>query len=409
MKGKKLIEIFFSLLMLSSCGSKTENQSLSKTLVIARSENDDSHTDYAIGEFKEESEYSIEEKRYSSSELLTMALLGGEQIDVIFADENIDVSSFAAKGILADLMQYINEDDYVKSVLDAMKQNGKLYEIPYDFDVESAAAKTKLWNNDADTSFKHILEKSNSLGCKLPFDYTVDSYGFITFIMSKYMDFENKTCSFESDDFKELIEFMKSYYRSVSAMTNEQLYEAFKNDNLLMIATGFSSFDQLDYLEYDVRDEIEFVGFPSEKENFHIAVPRSTYSIVESSKNKTEAAEFVKKCVSFDSYITELPDGSNIVSRSYSLPINSEVLDYFYDQALEQENFDIPDEARKGKADELMRQINTISYAVKVTDSKVRQIISDELSAYFAGSNDSETVCRNIQNRCMIFLDEQYN
>lgn len=407
MKGKKLIAIFFSLLMLSSCGNSAENQYSSKTLVIARSENDDSHTDSAIEKFKEE--YGIEEKRYSSSDLLTMALLGGEQIDVIFADENIDVSSFAAKGILADLTQYINEGDYVKSVLDAMKQNGKLYEIPYDFDVESAAAKTKLWNDDTDTSFKHILEKSNSLGCKFPFDYTVDSYGFITFIMSKYMDFENKTCSFDSGDFKELIEFMKSYYQSVSTMTNEQLYEAFKNDDMLMIATGFSSFDQLDYLEYDVRDEIEFVGFPSDEVNFHIAVPRSTFSIVESSNNKTEAVEFVKSCVSFDSYITELLDGSKIVSRSYSLPMNSEALGYFYDQALKQENFDIPDEARKDNADELMRQINTISYAARSSDSKIRQIISDELSAYFAGGNDSEAVCRNIQNRCMIFLDEQYN
>ncbi len=411
MRTKLLLPFILSILTLSSCGKtkSTENPYPSEALVIARSEDDNGHIESVIEAFRSESTYSIDEKRYSSSDLLTVAIVGGEQIDIIYADKNIDVSPFASKGILTDLTQYINEDDYVKSVLNAMKQNGKLYEIPYDFDVESAAAKTKLWSGDTDTSFEHILEKSNSLGCKVPFDYTVDSYGFITFIMSKYMDFENKTCSFDSNDFKNMIEFMKEYYQSVAGLTNEQLYDAFKNDDLLMIATGFSSFDQLDYLEYDVGDEIEFIGFPSDEENFHIAVPRSTFSIVDSSKSKNEAIKFVKKCISFDSYITTLPDGSKMISHNYSLPINSEALDFCYAQSLTRNNFDIPDKIRKGNADELMHLINTISYAARTSDSKIQQIIKDELSSYFAGNKAAETVCQNIQNRCMIFFDEQYN
>lgn len=411
MKIKQLFLMLFGIMVLSSC-SKSENSDdsySSKTLVIARSEESHNHIESVIEEFKSKSTYNIIEKRYPSTDLLTMAIIGGEQIDIIYADKNIDVSPLAGKGILTDLTQYINEDDYVMSVLNAMKHNGKLYEIPYDFDVESAASKKKLWNHDTDTSFEHILDKSNELGCKIPFDYTVDSYGFITFLMSKYMDFENKTCSFDSEDFISLIEFMKKYYRSVKGMTNEQLYESFKNDDMLMIATGFSSFDQLDYLEYDVGDEIEFIGFPSEEENFHIAVPRSTFSVADSSQNKNEAIEFVTKCISFDSYVITLPDGSKMISHNYSLPINSEALDFCYSQSLARNNFNIPDEIRKGNADELMHQINTISYAARTSDLKIQEIIKDELSAYFAGNKDSESVCHNIQSRCMLFFDEQYN
>lgn len=412
MKIKLLVPIVLGTLVLSSCGKtadKTNEPYSSETLVIARSENDDSHTDYVIKNLKSENKYNIEEKRYSTSDLLTMALLGGEQIDVIFADKDINVSSFAAKGVLTDLTQYINEDDYVKSVLDSLKQNGKLYEMPYDFDVESAAVKKKLWNDDTDTSFEHILEKSNALGCKYPFDYTVDSYGFTAFIMSKFVDFENKICTFDSDEFKELIEFMKTYNKSVANLTDEQLYDAFKNDEMLMIATGFSSFGQLDYLEYDARDEIEFVGFPSDEENFHIAVLRSAYSVVDGSEHKEEAIDFVKKCISFDSYVTELSDGSKTVLNTCSLPINSEALDYFYDLNFKLEFYDIPDDARKDNADELMHQINTVSYASRMSDTPIQQIIQDELSAYFSGNTDSQSVVKNIQNRCMLFFDEQYN
>lgn len=411
MKNKLFMPFILCILTFSSCGKSgsIENSYLAETLVIARSEESHDHIESVIEKFKSESTYNIIEKRYQSTDLLTIAIIGGEQIDIIYADKNIDVSPLAGKGILTDLTQYINEDEYVRSVLNAMKQNGKLYEIPYDFDVESAASKTKLWNHDTDTSFEHILDKSNELGCKIPFDYTVDSYGFITFLMSKYMDFENKTCSFDSEDFKSLIEFMKEYYRSVEGMTNEQLYESFKNDDMLMIATGFSSFDQLDYLEYDVGDEIEFIGFPSEEENFHIAVPRSTFSVADSSQNKNEAIEFVTKCISFDSYVVTLPDGSKMISHNYSLPINSEALDFCYSQSLARNNFNIPDEIRKGNADELMHQINTISYAARTSDSKIQEIIKDELSAYFAGNKDSESVCHNIQSRCMLFFDEQYN
>lgn len=407
---KKIFPIILSALIVSSCGKAAEKAEIpSETMVIVRSADENDHIRSIIENFRSESKYSIEVKCYSTSDLLTTALLGGEQIDVIYADKNIDVSPFASKGILTDLAQCINEDDYVRSVLDAMKQNGKLYEIPFDFDVESAVAKKKLWNGDPDTSFEHISEKANDLGCKIPFDYTMDSYGFITFIMSKYVDFENKTCSFDSNDFKNLIEFMKSYYRSVSELTNEQLYDAFKNDDMLVMATGFSSFDQLDYLESDVGDEIEFIGFPSDEENFHIAVPRSTFSIVDRSKSKNEAVKFVKKCVSYDSFVTTLPEGQKIVSHSFSLPINSEALKFCYDQFFTQNSFDIPDDIRKNNVDELMRQINTISYVAGASDSKIQQIITDELSAYFAGNKASETVCQSIQSRCMIFLDEQYN
>lgn len=396
--------------MMSSCGKAADKTEISsETMVIARSADENDQIRSIIENFRSESKYNVEVKSYSSSDLLTTALLGGEQIDAICADKNIDVSPFASKGILTDLTQYINEDDYVRSVLDAMKQNGKLYEIPFDFDVESAVAKKKLWNSDPDTSFEHISEKANALGCRIPFDYTMDSYGFITFIMSKYVDFENKTCSFDSDDFKNLIEFMKSYNKSVSKLTNEQLYDAFKNDDMLVMATGFSSFDQLDYLESDVGDEIEFIGFPSDEENFHIAVPRSTFSIVDGSKSKNEAVKFVKKCVSYDSFVTTLPDGQKIVSHSFSIPINYKALQFCYDQFFTQNSFDIPDDIRKENVDELMRQIDTISYIAGASDSKIQQIITDELSAYFEGNKASETVCQSIQSRCMIFMDEQYN
>lgn len=410
MNNKQLFSIILSVLMMSSCGKAAEKTEISsETMVIARSADENDQIRSIIENFRSESKYNVEVKSYSSSDLLTTALLGGEQIDVIYADKNIDVSPFASKGILTDLTQFINEDDYVRSVLDAMKQNGKLYEIPFDFDVESAVAKKKLWNSDPDTSFEHISEKANALGCRIPFDYTMDSYGFITFIMSKYVDFENKTCSFDSDDFKNLIEFMKSYNRSVSKLTNEQLYDAFKNDDMLVMATGFSSFDQLDYLESDVGDEIEFIGFPSDEENFHIAVPRSTFSIVDGSKSKNEAVKFVKKCVSYDSFVTTLPDGQKIVSHSFSIPINYEALQFCYDQFFTQNSFDIPDDIRKENVDELMRQIDTISYIAGASDSKIQQIITDELSAYFEGNKASETVCQSIQSRCMIFMDEQYN
>ena len=412
MKKSILISMVLSVFILSSCevGEETlsENQNKQNEIILTRITESHDFLYTLIDNYNSESDVQITLKEYPSSEQLTMAILGGEPIDIVYSGKTLDVSPLVSKGFFIDFSQYINEDEYVNSVIDAMKQDGKLYELPYDFDVESAIAKSDLWGEDTDTTFSHITEKSTNLGCWIPFDFTMDSYGFVSFIKSEFIDLENRTCNFNSKEFEEFILFMKEYYSSVKNLSNEQLYNEFKNDNMLMLATGFSSFDQLDYLERDIGAKVKFVGFPSEQNNYHIAVPRSTFSVAKNSLNKDTAVDFVKYCVSYDAYITTNPDGSEMIAHSFSLPINVKALEFCYNLSIQSNIYDIDETMLVSNREQLLSQINSVSAAARLSDDNIKDILNDELSAFFAGDKDVGTVSENIQSRCMLLLWEQY-
>lgn len=412
MKKSSFISIVLSVFILSSCeaGEETlsEHQNEQNEVILARITESHDFLYTLIDNYNSEGDVQVNLKEYPSSEQLTMDILGGEPIDIVYSGNQMDVSPLISKGYFADLSGYINKDEYVHSVIDAMKQDGKLYEMPYDFDVESAIVKLSLWGEDTDTTYTHITEKSANLGCMIPFDFTIDSHGFVSFVKSEFVDLENRTCNFNSKEFEEFIMFMKEYYSSVKNLSNEQLYTEFKNDNMLMLATGFSSFDQLDYLEKDIGEKVEFVGFPSNRNNYHIAVPRSTFSVAEKSSHKDAAVDFVKYCVSYDAYITTNHDGSEMIAHSFSLPINIKALEFCYDLSIKNNSSNIDENILVSNREELLYQINSVSAVARLSDDNIKNILSNELSAYFADDKDVRTVCENIQNRCMLFLWEQY-
>lgn len=408
MKLRHYLAALFVMALMSSCAeSDYESNYSSERLVIVGSDNNThDFVDSMIDSFAEDSEIIVDRKYFASSDMLSAALLGGEQIDIIISDRNLNVSVYANKGMLADLTPYLDEDKYVSSVLEAMKINGKLYEVPYDFEILTAAVKSRLWNDDNDTSIEHIIEKSEQLGCSIPFDLNTDSYGFIAYIISEYIDFDNLSCRFDSDKFREFIEFMKQYYSKIEGASSQQLYDCFLNDELFMLETGFASIHQLNYLESEVGENVEFVGFPSEKSNYDIAVPSKTFSIVEKSENKAAAVELIEQIISFDAYVKVSSDS---LSGGSAIPINKEALEYEYKLSIERDFYGIPEEIRQENADELMRHINTVSYASNSFNQYIYQILQDELLSFFNSNMDSLTVSQNIQNRCELFFSERYS
>lgn len=412
MKHMKMLVPMILAVCLSACAdgeSKQPEQISDSVLTIARAADKHDYLNTLMESYSKENGVTISVKEYQSQEQFMTAVIGGEKIDVIYSDENMDISSLISKGYISELSNYISEDEYVSSVIEAMKLDGKLYELPYDFDVESAIAKCSLWGNDDNTSFSHILEKTAEQGCEYPFDITLDSYGFVSFVKAEYVDLQNHTCSFDSTEFERFIRFMKEYYTSVESLSDEQLYNEFRDNNMLILATGFSSFDQLDYLEKDIGESVRFVGYPSDTENFHIAVPRSAFSVAEKAGNKEAAVDFVKYCTSYDAYITKDIDGTEIITHNFSLPINRRALEKCCEISLKfASDDDIEEAVLIANRDELMRQINTLSAVSRLSDRNIQTILTDELSAYFTSDKDPRTVCRNIQNRCMIMLWEQY-
>ena len=112
--------------------------------------------------------------------------------------------------------------------------------------------------------------------------------------------------------------------------------------------------------------------------------------------------------MSYDAYITTNPDGSEMIAHSFSLPINVKALEFCYNLSIQSNIYDIDETMLVSNREQLLSQINSVSAAARLSDDNIKDILNDELSAFFAGDKDVGTVSENIQSRCMLLLWEQY-
>ncbi|MCM1382456.1 MAG: extracellular solute-binding protein, partial [Muribaculaceae bacterium] len=323
--------------------------------------------------------------------------------------EWIDTSPLYGKELLCDLYGFIDSDtdvsrnDYVVSVLTALEINGKLYQMPYDFSVESAVIKDKFWDGSEDMTFDRIIELAEKNGCKVPFDFSLESYSFIPYITSQYVDYAKGECSFNDGRFEEFLGFIRKYVNILADMDREEIYRMFTDDEMLLMDCGFSGFDQIDYLESDVGDKVRFAGLPSETPGYHIAVPETAFAVFSQSKNQAGAFEFIKYCTSYGAYIDE----NGTVPGGYCLPINKAALEKCGEKDAELNSYNLDEGKKKQNNEEIMRLINSVKGAGSRSGDVAAAVLSEELQLFFKGDKSAAEVCEVIQNRLTNYFNEQ--
>lgn len=411
--------VFMSAMLLTSCKGGNddipENTEVDgkQTLILARPAEYTTDfygtADRLVAEFNSKnSEYHIQEQLYESSDNLFVDIYAGKSIDLLYLGDWIDPSPLYSKELLCDLYGFIDSDtevsrsDYVESVLTALEINGRLYQMPYDYTVQSAVMKAKFWDGSEDMSFEHVIELAEKNGCKVPFDFSLDSYGFIPYITSQYVDYSKGECSFNDGRFEEFLEFIQPYVRVLSDMEWEEIYQMFIDDEMLLTDGGFAGFIQLDYLESEVGEELKFVGYPSETPNYHIAVPLTSFAIFSQSKKQEGAFEFIKYYTSYGANITE-----DDLFKGGFIPINKAAVEKHAEEYMETSHYNLDKEQSKQNVEEIMQQINSVNGSGSRSGDVAAAVISEELQLYFKGDKSAAEVCEIIQNRLSTYFNEQ--
>ena len=426
--------IIDSFLLFTSCSKNEDNIDSTEpgreTIILARPA---SVEDWYFNKYQERKsneiinnfnstndKYFIQERPYETSDKFLLDIISGQQFDLLYVGDWLNITPLYGKKMLCDIYELIDQDsdtsrdEYVGSVLNSLEINGKLYQMPYDFIVQSTVAKTELWGNDNDNSFEHILEKSEQLGCDMPFDFSVYSYSFIPFISSEFIDFENGTCCFDDGRFEEILVLMKKYndiYGNVSQNYPNGALDLFKENKVLMMSSEFAGFHQIDYITWEAGDRVKYVGFPSDTSNYHIAVPIVSFSISESSDKKQGAFEFIKYYTSYNSYIYDTQTTDGVTQSTMCIPINRAAVEYLADHSIDEylNFYKFDEKTRTENRDDILNQIYTVNGANNPVGNIAKDILSEEIQPYLDGRKNAAEVCDTIQNRLTTYFDEQWD
>ena len=172
------------------------------------------------------SEYNTDDDYTAGIQKLNTEMLSGKLPDMIDINTySMPIEQYAAKGFLTDLYELIDADadlsreDFVQPVLKALESaDGKLYQLPQTFAVDTAIALDKVvgeydtWNLAAVKDAMTKLQDGATV-----FDVYRTKSDILSTCISRnidaFVDWENGAAHFDSDEFKALLEFANSSSR----------------------------------------------------------------------------------------------------------------------------------------------------------------------------------------------------
>lgn len=399
-----------------------------------------SNPDYRIV-VKDYSEYATDDDSNAGLTKLNTEIISGNVPDIIANETEFPLAQYASKGLLEDLWPYIDadpeysRDKLMTQPLNAAQTDGKLYRLPIDFGVTTAVGLGKVVGEYTTWTLADV----NDALSKLPEGATVFNKYYTQAEMLKcciamnaenFMNWQDGTCSFDSDEFRALLEFVKPFPAEYDWQSDAEEYESdytrLKNGKQLLYPTSLSGFSDLYYTFAALNNDIRFIGFPREDGSSGNAFNAScTLSISTTCKDKSGAWAFIRSTLSDDyqesiwnypivksvfeakaqeamtqEYETDA-DGNQILDDDGNpIPISSGGMSYGNEPMIElyavtQEQYDA-----------VLALIDSTTTFVDY-DQNVLDIISDEAAGYFAGSKTVEEASKLIQSRVSLYIQEQ--
>lgn len=354
-------------------------------------------------------------------------IIRGDIPDVLYTS-TYEIQKLSSKGSFADIYELMENDGsitkeyFLPSVLRSLETDGHLYSLAPTFMISTIAAKTKFVSQE-NWSFNEFQNVFNSVSDKMePFEMGNNKQAVLHFLTDGSDDFVNNfnhTCSFDSPEFIQILEFANTF-PDVDEYAFEQ--RSCRNDTALMSQLYIESFRDFNVKKQCIfGDDMTFAGYPSESGSGSKIIIGKQFAIMEASAEKDGAWEFLKSVV----------DADKVSPQTFGIPVTEKGFEIVCEAALEKPYFfdDLEDgkktffdetgydsctnlpiiitpmsEIDKQAYEDFVRGIDRMSSGV---EGVVDKIVKEETELYFSGEYSSEKCAEMIQNRVSILLSEQ--
>ena len=417
--------IFIILIaMLPSCSNKKAVESNNISLYLL---NNSDRTDIkkAIGEFNVVNKVKINVRNYSKEQekeyynILATELMSGIGPDIVLIEERTLKSIYKAMStdVFYDINKLISKDsafsfnDLNKKVLDSGIYSGKRYLMPlgYNINVFSEDKETKRDSNiSIDTSnwtWSYLGEFCADYINKNKNKYVFFSGAerlFSNMLMNDintFINYENKTCNFNSAEFIELLNIYKAQiYPSIipgeQIMLDPKFYKRiiFQNNSMLTKTKWYSD-------ETNLKSNYYTMPTINGEKRIYIN-PCYSIGITNKCNNKKEAYEFIKLMLTEE--IQDLSACIPVNNNSYNKNAN------FYIKNIESGSKSIDSNIKQVDRELIKSQYNVIQTIgkCKYIDYSIIEVINSELVNFLKSKVTAEKTAARIDEKVKLCLNE---
>ena len=342
-----------------------------------------------------------EEQAENTLDFLRTQIMAGDAPDLFcFVDNGYDERPIAPRKVCMDLLSLpdfeVSPDELLPGLYDALTQNGTLYEFPLTVTLETFLAPSNLIAEPGVTTQDLEAARQKAGEDFVPFESwnTPDNLFWLSipFYLSKYVDRETGTCSFETQEFYDFLLWCKTWGGDGSPRnTDEKAILHYQQLGYVDQVCGMSLMAK-EYLDYP--DSYTYAGIPNEDTCGTMMSVTLSLGVSGSCRNETGAAEFLTFCRGYE--LRGLP--ADMVRLQAEIDAQRAT---GQEDEMDVRNVISPEDAEKFYA--LLEE----KPALRNQDDALVDILCEEAAPYFAGDVDEKTAAKTMQARTKLLLLEQ--
>lgn len=340
-------------------------------------------------------DYSEQDSYEEATSKLNLDIVSGTCPDIILLN-GLKYEMYASKGVLYDLYSLIDadpslsRDSFLSQPLSSLEYDDHLYRLADSFSIATQIGLTDVIGNKSSWTLDELITFYSSENKRLFLNQDKQSVlvDLLFQSMDEYIDFENSSCSFDSDNFCNLLSFINNLDSTPDSSYSQdsEAYALAKGATILMdsLLTGF---DSVQMLEDQFDGRAVYIGYPSTTSSGSALYLNNSLAISASSSQKEAAWAFIKYFLTGDHYNSR--GGWSLLTEKYEDSIE-----------IAKAN-----EVSQATIDTTERLINSIDHTT-VYQEEIFAIIQEETESMFAGDKTAEDIAPIIQQRVMIYLSE---
>lgn len=346
--------------------------------------------------------------------------IGAGRIPDILSTWFMPTEQWGAKGLLEDLWPWIDKDpelnreDLMIRVLEASEIDGKLYEVSDGFQIWTMAGARSVVGDRYSWTPEEMWEAVEKMpeGC-VPMRTDSRSQELLDLLRldwSRFVDWKKGSCHFDSEEFREVLEFCGSIPAGEEADLKDENRRLLDREQLLMNQGIYNLLD-LQVYRFFLGDEVSFVGYPNPwgKVGSSFILTRRL-AMSSTCRNKDAAWSFIRQMLlpqegTGDGYFWAYPINRADFQRRAEFDMRSTAPNSTYQVGESEVTLDIQ-AATQEDLDQVMALYEQIDTAYR-WDEPLEEIITDVAGAYFAGDKTLDETAALIQNRAQLYVSER--
>ena len=366
---------------------------------------------------------------------LLTELSAGKLPDILYVD-SLPVLQFGGMGMLEDLWPYIENDPelgrtaVMEHVLECAEQNDELYMIFNTFGINTVVGSKAVVGDRTSWTLDDLRVALATMpeGCAIFSPYSTKLRTLKNLVYSdlgSYVDWESGACSFDSEEFKEVLSFCNEMEAEQGGWA--QWYTLIPEGREMLLDDVVGNFIRIQEHEAIFGGEISYVGYPrSDGEcgsSFNVDNP---IAMTTSCKDKEGAWSFLRQFL----LPQELPRDTlgDIFVSNAAFPVNRKSFETLLDESMKLNSsngeedrppkgtvfdgsegtlFDLTyTPTTQAQYDQIMELYNAVT-TVYTEDNALWEIISEQVQPYFAGDKSVDEAARLIQSRAELYVNER--